>query len=75
MNSEPDREKKGTPALPAMALANSVFPVPGGPIKWTPLGIFGPITANLSGNFRNSTIYLKSCFATSSNVIAMLGSI
>lgn len=35
-NSEPERERKGTPASPAVALANSVFPVPGGPDKMAP---------------------------------------
>ena len=30
-NSEPDIEKKGTPASPATAFASNVFPVPGGP--------------------------------------------
>jgi hypothetical protein len=29
--SEPEIEKKGTPASPAVARASSVFPVPGGP--------------------------------------------
>ena len=32
--------KKGTPASPAIALASKVFPVPGGPTKSAPLGIF-----------------------------------
>ena len=40
--SEPDSEKKGTPASPATALANKVFPVPGGPTRSTPLGILPP---------------------------------
>ena len=31
--SEPEMEKKGTPASPAMARASSVFPIPGAPIK------------------------------------------
>lgn len=30
-NSEPDTDIKGTFASPAVALAKSVFPVPGGP--------------------------------------------
>ncbi|CAI8233485.1 MAG: Uncharacterised protein [Prochlorococcus marinus str. MIT 9313] len=38
-NSEPESEKKGTPASPAIALASSVLPVPGGPTSRTPLGI------------------------------------
>ena len=35
-NSEPEQKKKGTSASPAMALANRVFPVPGGPTKRMP---------------------------------------
>ena len=31
--SEPDIEKNGTLASPAIAFAKRVFPVPGGPIK------------------------------------------
>src|SRR5207245_1151578 len=31
--SDPDIEKNGRPASPATALASSVFPVPGGPIR------------------------------------------
>jgi len=34
--SEPEIEKKGTLASPAIARASSVFPVPGGPIISTP---------------------------------------
>ena len=34
--------KNGTLASPAIALANKVFPVPGGPTNRTPLGIFPP---------------------------------
>ena len=30
-NCEPDTFKKGVPASPAIAFANRVFPVPGGP--------------------------------------------
>ncbi|GMG01717.1 unnamed protein product [[Candida] boidinii] len=37
-NSEPDMKKKGTPASPAVALANKVLPVPGGPVNKTPFG-------------------------------------
>ena len=40
--SEPLRLKKGTPASPATALANSVLPVPGAPTISTPFGIFPP---------------------------------
>lgn len=35
-NSEPEMERNGTPASPAVALANSVLPVPGGPDKIAP---------------------------------------
>lgn len=42
MNSAAEIEKKGTPASPATALANKVLPVPGGPIRRAPLGIFAP---------------------------------
>ena len=40
--SEPDMEKNGTLASPAIALAKSVLPVPGGPTIKTPLGILPP---------------------------------
>ena len=35
-NSDPDMLRKGTPASPAVALARSVLPVPGGPLKMAP---------------------------------------
>ena len=35
-------EKNGTLASPAIALANSVLPVPGGPTIKTPRGILPP---------------------------------
>ena len=35
-NSEPETDKNGTPASPAVALASSVFPVPGGPDSMAP---------------------------------------
>ena len=38
--SDPEIVKNGTPASPAIALASKVFPVPGGPTKRAPLGIF-----------------------------------
>src|SRR5665213_1014737 len=37
-NSDPEIEKKATPASPATARARSVLPVPGGPTSSTPLG-------------------------------------
>ena len=40
--SEPEIVKKGTLASPAIALARSVFPVPGGPTNKAPLGIRPP---------------------------------
>nr|ACR35597.1 unknown [Zea mays] len=79
-NSEPEIEKNGTPASPAIALASKVLPVPGGPTSRTPLGMRAPTAVNLSGFFKNSTTSMKSCFAsstpaTSSNVTPVLGSI
>src|SRR6201996_3391666 len=38
--SEPEMEKKGTPASPATARARSVLPVPGGPTSRAPFGIY-----------------------------------
>src|SRR5690606_23793093 len=64
--SEPDNEKKGTLASPATAFAIKVLPVPGGPTKRAPLGIFPPKRVNLSGFFKKSTISSTSSFAPSS---------
>ena len=47
--SEPDREKNGTWASPATALASRVLPVPGGPTKRAPFGSFAPIAVYLPG--------------------------
>mmetsp|Transcript_32806 Transcript_32806/g.97768 ORF Transcript_32806/g.97768 Transcript_32806/m.97768 type:complete len:206 (-) Transcript_32806:688-1305(-) len=79
-NSEPEMEKKGTPASPAMALASRVLPVPGGPTSRQPLGIRAPTAVKRSGRFRNSTISMKSCLAsstpaTSPKVTPVFGSI
>mmetsp|Transcript_38915 Transcript_38915/g.86563 ORF Transcript_38915/g.86563 Transcript_38915/m.86563 type:complete len:232 (-) Transcript_38915:550-1245(-) len=79
-NSDPEMEKKGTPASPAMALASRVLPVPGGPTSRQPFGMRAPTAVNLSGRFRNSTISMKSCLAsstpaTSVKVTPVLGSI
>ena len=49
IKSEPDREKNGTFASPATALASSVLPVPGGPTSSAPLGSFAPIFAYFPG--------------------------
>ena len=63
--SLPDRLKKGTPASPAIALANSVLPVPGGPTSSTPLGIRPPSLWYFSGERRKSTISRTSSTASS----------
>ena len=63
--SDPEIVKKGTLASPAIALANNVFPVPGGPIKRAPRGIFPPSFLNFVGFFKNSTISSTSSFASS----------
>ena len=64
-NSEPVREKKGTPASPATARASSVLPVPGGPTSSTPLGMRPPMRVYFSGVLRNSTISRSSSSASS----------
>ena len=79
-NSEPEREKKGTPASPAMALAKRVLPVPGGPTSKTPLGIFAPTEVKRSGVFRKVTTSWRSSLAsstpaTSSNLTPVSASI
>ena len=71
--SEPERLKNGTPASPAIALASSVLPVPGGPTSSTPLGMRPPRTWYFSGVLRKSTTSRSSSTAssmpaTSSNV-------
>ena len=63
--SEPDKEKKGTLASPATALASKVLPVPGGPISNAPLGILPPSLVYFSGDFKKSTISVISSFAPS----------
>mmetsp|Transcript_17044 Transcript_17044/g.39390 ORF Transcript_17044/g.39390 Transcript_17044/m.39390 type:complete len:200 (+) Transcript_17044:2143-2742(+) len=62
--SDPDKEKNATLASPATALANKVFPVPGGPINKAPLGIFPPSLVNFAGFLRNSTISMTSSLAS-----------
>jgi hypothetical protein len=64
-NSAPEMLKKVTPASPATARASSVFPVPGGPTRSTPLGILAPSFPNFSGVLRNSTISSSSTLASS----------
>ncbi|KAH3686909.1 hypothetical protein WICPIJ_002113 [Wickerhamomyces pijperi] len=58
-------KKKGTPASPAVALANKVLPVPGGPVNSTPFGSFPPRPVNLVGSLRKSTISSNSARASS----------
>src|SRR5690625_983665 len=52
--SDPEMEKNGTLASPAMARAKSVLPVPGGPTSRTPLGMRPPGGGNLPGRRKNS---------------------
>ena len=54
--SDPDKEKNGTFASPATALANNVFPVPGEPTNSAPFGILPPSAVYLDGFFKKSTI-------------------
>ena len=63
--SDPDIVKKGTPASPAIALANKVLPVPGGPTSKQPLGILPPNLLNFLGSFKNSTTSSTSSLASS----------
>mmetsp|Transcript_14483 Transcript_14483/g.36007 ORF Transcript_14483/g.36007 Transcript_14483/m.36007 type:complete len:297 (+) Transcript_14483:508-1398(+) len=65
MKSDPEMDRKGTPASPAVALASSVLPVPGGPTSSTPLGSLAPSRVNLAGFLRNSTTSLSSSLASS----------
>ncbi|MBA7711781.1 hypothetical protein ES703_120747 [subsurface metagenome] len=64
-NSLPLIEKKGTPASPAIARANSVFPVPGGPTSSMPFGMRAPRVWNFSRDLRKSTTSCTSCLASS----------
>ena len=63
--SEPLMLKNGTPASPAMARARRVLPVPGEPIRITPLGILPPSLVNFFGSFRNAIISSTSFLASS----------
>ncbi len=63
--SEPEIEKKGTSASPAMAFARSVLPVPGSPTRSTPRGMRPPRRWNFFGFLRNSTISITSSLASS----------
>ena len=57
-------EKNGTPASPATARASRVLPVPGAPMRRTPLGMRAPIWMNFFGFLRKSTISASSVFAS-----------
>ena len=63
--SEPEIEKKGTLASPAIARASKVLPVPGGPTSSTPFGMRPPSFWNFCGSFRNSIISWSSSLASS----------
>ncbi len=63
--SEPESEKKGTPASPATAFARRVLPVPGGPTRRTPLGSLPPSRVNRLGLLRNCTTSSTSSLASS----------
>ncbi len=54
--SDPEIEKNGTLASPAIARASRVFPVPGGPTNSTPFGMRPPSFWNFWGSLRNSMI-------------------
>ncbi len=63
--SEPEIEKNGTLASPAMAFASKVLPVPGGPTISTPRGILPPSFWKRPGSRRNSTSSETSSLASS----------
>ena len=63
--SEPEIEKNGTLASPAIARANNVLPVPGGPTNKTPWGIRPPSFWNFCGSFKKSTNSETSSLASS----------
>mmetsp|Transcript_23316 Transcript_23316/g.43814 ORF Transcript_23316/g.43814 Transcript_23316/m.43814 type:complete len:290 (-) Transcript_23316:529-1398(-) len=64
-NSDPETEKKGTPASPATARARRVLPVPGGPSRITPRGMRAPRSEYFSGFLRKSTTSASSSLAPS----------
>uniref|UniRef100_A0A2M4AT04 Uncharacterized protein n=2 Tax=Anopheles triannulatus TaxID=58253 RepID=A0A2M4AT04_9DIPT len=64
-NSEPDTVMNGTLASPAVALASSVLPVPGGPVSMAPLGILAPRSIYCWGFFRKFTNSIISILASS----------
>mmetsp|Transcript_4634 Transcript_4634/g.11904 ORF Transcript_4634/g.11904 Transcript_4634/m.11904 type:complete len:213 (+) Transcript_4634:1128-1766(+) len=64
-NSDPEIVKNGTWASPAVAFARSVLPVPGGPCRTAPLGIFAPSAWYISGFFKKLTNSMISTLASS----------
>eukprot|EP00955_Chlamydomonas_euryale_P070526 360774-Chlamydomonas_euryale.AAC.13 len=48
IKSDPEMDRNGTLASPAVALASNVLPVPGGPTSSAPFGIFAPSSLYLS---------------------------
>ena len=58
-------EKNGTPDSPAIAFANNVLPVPGGPERMAPFGILAPNLVYLDGFLRKLTNSSTSTFASS----------
>jgi hypothetical protein len=79
MNSLPLIVKKGTLLSPAQALAIIVFPVPGGPVKRAPFGIFAPSSLYLAGYLRKSINYtissLAFCIPTTSLKVTLMFSL
>mmetsp|Transcript_19896 Transcript_19896/g.36936 ORF Transcript_19896/g.36936 Transcript_19896/m.36936 type:complete len:231 (-) Transcript_19896:790-1482(-) len=65
IKSEPEMEKNGTLASPAVAFAKRVLPVPGGPQSSAPLGIFAPSLVKRAGDRKNSTNSMISTLASS----------
>mmetsp|Transcript_16544 Transcript_16544/g.29804 ORF Transcript_16544/g.29804 Transcript_16544/m.29804 type:complete len:333 (-) Transcript_16544:331-1329(-) len=63
--SEPEAKKNLTPASPAIALASKVLPVPGSPVKSTPLGSLAPLCWNFLGSLRKATISWSSALHSS----------
>lgn len=72
MKSDPEIDRNGTPDSPAVALARSVFPVPGGPTRRAPRGIFAPRSSYFFGRLRKSTNSMISAFASSQPATSML---
>ena len=77
--SEPEMVKNGTFASPAMALANKVLPVPGGPTIKTPRGMRPPKRWKRDGSRKKSTNSFTSSLAsstpaTSANVTVLFAS-